>query len=309
MPVQQLAPENRERAVDFVLTHALPLDKAVFYHHLLGGDREAVLEELAVLQSDDGGFHGLEADFQDEASSVLCTLRAIEMLEELGAHALDLMPARAIDYLIASYVPAWRSWPLVPRHDNSAPHAPWWHWSDEFDEGWNFYADNPRPSVVAALHAFARHVDAAFLDDITETVVERAAEVDPAAIQKDALECYIRFATTPAVPTAARDAVLDRLPEWVEATLVTDPAEWGGYGLQPLDLVDDPASPLYAPFREHVDRHLDHVIETQGEDGAWAPNWSWMGAFPEAWEQAEVAWKGVLTVKRLRQLAAFGRVA
>ncbi len=309
MPTGQLTPESRERAVDFVLTHALPLDKAVFYHHLLGGDRDTVLDELAALQNEDGGFHGMEPDFQDEASSVLCTLRALEMLEELGAHALDLLPARAVDYLLASYVPEWRSWPLVPRHDNAAPHAPWWHRTDEFDEGWGYFADNPRPSVVAALHAFERHVDAGFLRKITGAVVDRAGEVDPAAVQKDALECYIRFATTPAVPAAAREAVLARLPEFVEATLVTDRDLWGGYGLQPLDLLDAPDSPLYAPFREHVDRHLDHVVETQGEDGAWAPNWSWMGTFPEAWEQAEVAWKGVLTVKRLRQLAAFGRVA
>ena len=76
--------------------------------------------------------------------------------------------------------------------------------------------------------------------------------------------------------------------------------------LQPLDIAGAPASPLYAPFREHVDRRLDHVVETQGEDGAWSPNWSWMGLSPEAWEEAEVAWKGVLTVRRLRQLAAFG---
>ncbi len=308
MAAIRLTRENRERAVDFVLTHALPLDKATFYHHLLDGDPSTVIEEVAALQNDDGGFHGMEADFQDGASSVLCTLRALEILGELGLDAGGPIAACAAGFLLASYVPEWRSWPLVPRHDNAAPHAPWWHWSEEFDESWGFYADNPCPSVAATLHDYSQHVEAAFLDEMTEVVVERAAEVDPAAVQKDALECYIRFATTPAVPSAARDAVLARLPGFVEATLVTDPAEWGGYGLQPLDLVDGPASPLYAPFREHVDRHLDHVVETQGEDGAWAPNWSWMGTFPEAWEEAEVAWKGVLTVKRLRQLAAFDRV-
>ncbi len=154
-----------------------------------------------------------------------------------------------------------------------------------------------------------RHVDAAFLAGVTEAVVERAAEAEPAAVQKDAIECYVRFATTAAVPVAAREAVLARLPAFAEAALVTDSAQWGGYGLQPLDAAGSPDSPLYAPFREHVERHLDHVVETQGADGAWAPNWSWMGTFPEAWAEAEVAWKGVLTVKRLRQLAAFGRIA
>ncbi len=306
--MNQLDPEARDRVIAFVLDHALPLDRALCRHHLLGGDMKGVLDELTALQNPDGGFHRMEADFQDEASSVLCTLRALEILWELGGGP-DSVSARAVGKLRAAYVPGWRSWPLVPRHDNSAPHAPWWNWSEEFDEGWGFFADNPRPSVVATLHAFARHVDAAFLKQMTEVVVERAAEVDAAAVQKDAIECYIRFATGPAVPSAAREAVLARLPEFVEAALVTDPAQWGGYGLQPLDIVDEPSSPLYTPFREHIDRHLDHVVETQGEDGAWAPNWSWRGQFPEAWEQAEVAWKGVITVKRLRQLAAFGRFA
>ena len=63
--------------------------------------------------------------------------------------------------------------------------------------------------------------------------------------------------------------MLARLPEACEATLVTDPEQWGGYGLQqPSTVADSPTSPLYAPFREHVDRHLDYVIETQGRIGA-----------------------------------------
>ena len=122
-----------------------------------------MIGELAARQNPDGGFHGLEADFQSEASSVLCTLRALEILDEFGGGP-DAITARAVARLAALYVPGWRSWPLVPRHDNAAPHAPWWHWSDEFDEGWGFYADNPRPSVVATLHAFSRHVERAFLD-------------------------------------------------------------------------------------------------------------------------------------------------
>ena len=304
----QLTPTNRDRAIAFVLERALTLDRALCRHHFGGGDPPDVLAELAALQNPDGGFHGMEADFQGDASSVLCTLRALEILWELGGGP-DSISARAVARLGALYVPGWRSWPLVPRHDNSAPHAPWWHWSDDFEEGWGFFADNPRPSVVAALHAFSRNVDAAFLSEMTEVVVNRAAELEPASVQKDALECYLRFATTPAVPRAAREAVVARLPEFVEATLVTDPEQWGGYGLQPLDIADSATSPLYAPFREHVDRHLDYVVETQGEDGAWSPHWNWMGTFPEAWEQAEVAWKGVITVKRLRQLTAFGRIA
>ena len=153
--MNQLTAEQRDRAVAFVLANARPLDRALCRHHFGGGDPPDVLAELGALQNPDGGFHGMEADFQGEASSVLCTLRALEILWEFGGGP-DSISTRAVGKLRAVYVPGWRSWPLVPRHDNSAPHGPWWHWSDDFEEGWGFFADNPRPSVVAALHAFSR---------------------------------------------------------------------------------------------------------------------------------------------------------
>ena len=203
---------------------------------------------------------------------------------------------------------AWRSWRLIRRHDNARPHAPWWHWTDDFDERWGYYADNPRPAVVACLHAFSAGVDAAFLEELTAAAVRRAGELDPGAVHNNATECYHRFACSPAVPATARAAVAERLAEIIDATLVTDPARWRQYGLQPLDIADGPASPFYDRYRDHVERHLDYLVDTQGTDGAWAPHWSWAGTFPEAWERASVAWKGRLTVGRLRQLAAFGRV-
>lgn len=301
--VKRLTAERRDQAVAFVRTRAQPLDRA-----LLDGEREAVLEALAALRSDDGGFHGMEADFDDDgASSVVNTLRALEILAELGVPASHPLVGGGVASLMAAYEPGWRSWPLIPRHDNGRPHAPWWRWSEGFEESWGFFADNPRPAVAAVLHAFAEAVDAAFLAEVTKAVVRCAAELDPAAVQKDAAECYVRFARAPAVPAAAREAVRARAIEVVAATLETDPAQWSGYGLQPLDAVDAPDSPLYAPFLEHVERHLDYLVETQGADGAWSPHWSWMGAFPDAWERAKVAWQGRLTVVRLRQLAAFGR--
>ena len=109
-----------------MLANARPLDRALCRYHLQGGDPPAILAELTALQNSDGGFHGMEPDFEADVSSVLNTLRALEILEELGGGP-DLVSSRAVAKLRAVYVPGWRSWPLVPRHDNNAPHAPWWH--------------------------------------------------------------------------------------------------------------------------------------------------------------------------------------
>ncbi len=295
-------------AAAYVETLATPLDRALGRHHLLGGDRQEVVDALAALQNPDGGFAGMEADFSEDSSAVVSTLRALQILEELGVAADHRMIVRAADGLATDYEPAWRSWRLIRRHDNARPHAPWWHWTDDFDERWGYYADNPRPAVVACLHAFSAGVDAAFLEELTAAVVRRAGELDPGGVHNNAAECYHRFACSPAVPATARAAVAERLAEIIDATLITDPARWRQYGLQPLDIADGPASPFYDRYRDHVERHLDYLVDTQGTDGAWAPHWSWAGTFPEAWKRASVAWKGRLTVGRLRQLAAFGRV-
>ena len=234
--MKRLTREACDRAVAFVLAEARPLDQALGRHHLLGGDRQGALDELAALQNADGGFRGMEADFESAASSALNTLRALTILEELNVPADHPLTRRAVASLVAAYVPAWRSWRLIPPHDNAAPHAPWWRWTDDFDESWGFFTDNPRPQAAACLHAFAGTVDAAFLRGLAEAVVDRAAALDPATVGKDAAECYERFASAPAVPAAARAPVLAALTRIVKATLTTDPEQWGGYGLQPLDI-------------------------------------------------------------------------
>lgn len=61
-------------------------------------------------------------------------------------------------------------------------------------------------------------------------------------------------------------------------------------------------------IRPALEQNLDYEIEQQCEDGSWSPNWSWFGQFPEEWPTAEREWRGVLTLRTLRALQAFGRL-
>ena len=89
----------------------------------------------------------------------------------------------------------------------------------------------------------------------------------------------------------------------------SEPSEWAGYGLRPLQVADRPDSPFYEDLRDAVEENLDYEISTQGEDGRWAPTWSWGEQFPEAWEKAKLEWAGVLTVEKLVTLERHGRIA
>jgi hypothetical protein len=62
------------------------------------------------------------------------------------------------------------------------------------------------------------------------------------------------------------------------------------------------------PLSHILPANLDYVIQSQGEDGSWSPPWSWFGAYPADWPQAERDWRGVLTLERLEWLHAYDRI-
>jgi hypothetical protein len=63
------------------------------------------------------------------------------------------------------------------------------------------------------------------------------------------------------------------------------------------------------PLAHVLPENLDFVIATQNADGSWSPTWSWFGAFPDEWPQAERDWRSVLTLERLEWLHAYDRIA
>ena len=90
--------------------------------------------------------------------------------------------------------------------------------------------------------------------------------------------------------------------------MARDPQAWAQYGVKPLLLAPRADSLLTSRLEEVIGANLDYEIGRQGADGAWAPNWNWGGLFPEHWPQAELEWKGVLTLQTLLTLRSFGRL-
>jgi len=122
------------------------------------------------------------------------------------------------------------------------------------------------------------------------------------------LLCLLHLAETPFVPATLREAAMEYV-RWAGPVIVArDPQAWTGYGLQPLMLAPRVDSLMEPLLSEALSANLDFVINRQGADGAWPPNWNWMGLFPEDWPQAELEWKGVLTLQTLLTLRSYGRL-
>jgi hypothetical protein len=71
--------------------------------------------------------------------------------------------------------------------------------------------------------------------------------------------------------------------------------------------MDSPNSPYYKKYKNMLPLELDLLVETQGEDGAWEPNWTWY-QYDEVWPLAKEEWKGILTLNALRTLRNFKRI-
>ena len=293
------------KAREFLLTRARPLERARFRLHFGGEPVTEARTALAAFQNTNGGFgHALEPDLRLPGSSALATLVAFELFRELGLVAEDPMVRAAVRWTQTAFDRALGRWPATPPGVNDWPHAPWWTWQEP---GPPAFTANPGAELIAHLWHYHGAADSGFLADVT-TRVQRVLGELPAKPEMHDLLCILRLAETPTVPAAVRDQAAACLRRAVPLVVERDPKAWTGYGLQPLMLaprVDSLVAPLLS---DAVSANLDFLVERQGDDGAWAPNWSWADLFPEDWPLAEREWKGVLTMQALLTLRSYGRL-
>lgn len=306
-PPRLLARADFDRAAAF-MRNSRPLDRALFAFHFENEPAGHAIAELAKFQNPDGGFHGLEADTGFEFSTVLSTCRALHLLHELHANATHPSVSRALDYLLATYDAARNAWPIIPPHDNTRPHAPWWHCSEDFAANWGGYVDNPRPDALAGLHLFACAKTADLRDQVTTLTLKRL-QTHKGQMEMHGLMCYLRLYNAPWLSTALKGALSERLPVWINTAVELDSSKWSGYGLRPLDVAPTADSPWHPLLADAVEAQLDYLIQTQAAEGSWHPYWNWGDNFPEAWPAAKLKWQAVLTLSNLRTLRSYGRIA
>lgn len=297
-----------DRAARFLREEARPLERALFEYHFERGSRTNVLAALVPYQNADGGFgRGLEPDIRSAASSVIATITALDVLRRVRADEDTPGVPAALAYLVDAYDVERERWPIVPPEVEDAPHAPWWAYADSEENFRGFWA-NPRASVVAYLQQFHRLAPSPFLEGARQAVVDDLMRYSQHMEMHDLLS-FIVLLETDGLPRETYESILDKLRRAIPHSVALEPGEWGGYGLRPLEVVYHPNSPLSGAIDQAlVDANLDYEIDRQDPDGSWAPNWSWDFIDAAAWEAAEREWRGVLTLRKLRTLRAYGRV-
>jgi len=305
--LKKLTTEAFARAASFMTTLARPLERARFEHDFQQLPAEAVLAALAAFRNDDGGFgQALEPDLWMPASSVLCTAEALHVLYELGVSPGHPFVIGAVDWLVAAFDPELGAWRQVSQEAEAYPHAAHWRWELHADGKRWPVGVLPRAEVLSHLWRNSARVPTELLEDQTRRLVSDFASCD--ALGGDSVGRCEMFVRTTEAPSEARAAIAARMVEAGSEIVTLDRTAWNRYCAKPLTLAPDPACVLAAPLARDVERNLDWEIEQQAEDGSWAPNWTWGGAFPSAWTQAERWWRGPLTLQALRSLRAYGRI-
>jgi hypothetical protein len=300
-----LPQKTHAKARDFLLTRARPLERARYRFYFGGGPVAEARAALAAFQNTNGGFgHALEPDLRLPGSSALATSVAFQFFRELGLPVADPMVRAAVRWTQLAFDRTLDRWPATPPGVNDWPHAPWWTWQEPGVRG---FTANPGVELVAHLWHYHAAVDAGFLAEVTARVQQLLGTL-PGKPEMHDLLCVLRLAETPTAPAALRDQAAEGVRRAGPALVERDPNAWTGYSLQPLMLAPQIDSLLAPLLSDAVPANLDFIVNRQGDDGAWAPTWSWADLFPEDWPQAEREWKGVLTMQTLLTLRSYGRL-
>ncbi len=305
--MKTLAAENFGLAREFVKAKARAVDRALFDYTFESGTPDAVWDALGAFANQDGGFgHSIEPDCRLPSSSALGTITAFQYLIQTEAPADHPLAKNGIQYLMDTYDRSQKGWHMLPPEVNNHPRAAWWNYDPaKADKDVVEHWSNPSAAVVANLHRYRELVPSDFLREVTDKAM-RVFEEKRETIEGHDYLPFIELAE--AIPGPLRASIWSALKKQAHAAIVTDPAQWTGYGIRPLWAVSDPACPLMQVLEEAVNAHLEFEIDRQQRDGSWHPFWSW-GQFDAEWEVAKIEWQGQLTVKLLRVLKAFGRIA
>ncbi|MHB1582840.1 MAG: hypothetical protein ACYCU7_09050 [Acidimicrobiales bacterium] len=258
---------------------------------LFGGEDPAgALGALMGYRNEDGGFgHGLEPDKRAPASQPLDVEVAFSTMECVGRVDEGAVTA-ACDFL-ASIGPGVG---CLVGGALDFPRAP--HWG----EGAVVPSLNPTAGIVAHLWRWGvghpwREAATAFCWDELERGVPTESHTFGEVL-----------AFLDAVPDQPRAQVfVGQLGSCTSRLEVFrhDPAD-PSYGVTPVHFAPSPASRWLALFDpDLVEAHLDALVAAQCDDGGWPISWETIG--PAAVQE----YRGVETIRALRTLRSFGRLA
>ncbi len=215
---------------------------------------------------------------------------------------------RLIPYIVENYNRITGEWDnLTVPAVNDYPHAPWWG----HDENKPFvpqnradlidhYNPNTNSALAGMLVKYPSLVQKEILDQIIGIVIDKinsGYEFGQYGMMSDV------YFVNALKDENLKQGLLKTLMGDVKLISLLD-GNWGTENAYKLcHWIDTPEHPYYPMYKDAVQNNFDFLIESQGADGSWSPNWSW--GEPEVWSSVLNRLKGVLTFNFLWTLKKF----
>lgn len=302
-----LSADAFKRAALFLKSKARPLEVARFKAIFEGSGIANVCAELKRFQNGDGGFgHALEPDLRAPESSTLCTSIAFQVIRYHGISEMEDVVRRGILYFSDALDRSVFHWRSIPKTTEGSPHAPWWNQAGR-EAAFEAFSLNPTAEILGYMIDYGKpDFEERVVSQLTDRMIEELHSLK--AIEMHDLLCCLRLLEAKKLSSTVRAKVDGELKRLISGTVATDPEQWKGYCLRPLQIVSSTDSPFMHGLEEAVSLNLDYEIEEQEKDGAWSPTWSWGDQYPDVWLEAKSEWTGVLILEKLITLKRFNRI-
>ncbi len=281
--------------------NARPLEVARFHYLFENGSKEDYYTELQKYQNKDGGFgYGLEPDSMNPFSSPIQTWAAFELIQELDLPRNDSMIKGAINYLTQTpYFENGFWFATIPTNENY-PHAPWWDFSEE-GKIWGY---NPTAAIAGFIFSnslkeanrlFARTIVQQAITDFLKGEFKDMHEI------RSFIELYEY--TKEDAPFEGFKEFKEKLEKTMLENIERKESLWfTTYCVRPSQFVYKKNMVGYSLLHDFIHREVEIIEDYRKKDDVWPVTWDWSESYPEDFEQAKQAWKGVMAISNMKLL-------
>lgn len=301
----------------WIYRNARTIELAIWQYYFENGSKEAVLSALEFYQNDDGGFgHALEADSWNPNSSPYTTLKAINILKEIGFNDKQHPIIQGIfKFLGSDAYFSENGWYFnIPSNDDHA-HAPWWTYSMEANafEGIGLSAE------IAGFILLNADKDSEISNKalrISDFIIGKLSTADNYGEMGIGGYCVLldTLEKTGLALQFDHKSLTEKIKGLVYNSIERDTSKWLYYTRRPSDYINSPESIFYEDNKDIIAKELDYLIDTRPQYGVWNITWSWFEnnerfskefAISENWWKARVAIDKIIYLKNFCRLDEF----
>src|SRR3989344_3461098 len=168
--------------------------------------------------------------------------------------------------------------------------------SDPNDEVIEDSWGNPTAEIIGYLNKYKTFITTLDLDVLTENTISYWKNRREFPSEHE-VYCFIRLYNHLPLDKAKR--LEKKIKEATEKLVCLDYKKWNTYVPQPLQFENFAKS--------GIEKNLDYLVTTIGENGVWSPNWIWH-QYEDVWLEQKIKWEGVLTIHNLGILKRHNRI-